>query len=104
MNRGAGWRVGQASSLSVPNRQDACATFWGSWKRSSMRKVCRRWIRYRVEFSRPAMAKPQREEPDNAERTVNQPPINGNPAQPAEEKCVRHNEDAGNHAELEQPD
>src|SRR5213076_1028580 len=31
MNRGAGCRVGQASSLSAPNRQDACATFSGSW-------------------------------------------------------------------------
>ena len=32
MNRGIACRVGQASSLSAPNRQDACPTLRGSWK------------------------------------------------------------------------
>jgi len=36
MNRGTDGRVGQASSLSAPNRQDACPTLAGSWKASTI--------------------------------------------------------------------
>src|SRR6266480_1210127 len=89
-----GQKSGLARTLAPP----------GSWRRSSMRKFCRRWIRDRVEFLCPAIAKPQRNEPENAEGTINQPPINWNAPKSAEDERIRHNERAGNDAELKEPD
>src|SRR5262249_32905789 len=59
--------------------------------------------RYCLKLARPFVAKPQRNDPKDAERTINHSPPNRNPSNRAKDQRIRNHHYASDHPESEQP-